>query len=77
MAATHRIIRLPELIGLIGLSRSSVYDILNPRSPRHISDFPRPVRLGNTPRSAIGWHLDEILTWLDARQRTSTKQTSR
>jgi prophage regulatory protein len=70
MAIARRIIRLPELTRLIGRSRSSVYDILNPRSPRHISDFPRPVRLGNTTRCAIGWHQDEILTWLDSRQRT-------
>lgn len=77
MAVTRRIIRLPELSSLIGRSRSSVYDILNPRTPRHISDFPRPVRLGNTPRSAIGWHLDEVLTWLDSRQRTPTNQPCR
>lgn len=70
MANTRRIIRLPELLHLIGRSRSSVYDILNPRSPRYIVDFPRPVRLGDTPRSAIGWHHDEVLAWLDSRQRT-------
>lgn len=70
MAIARRIIRLPELTRLIGRGRSSVYDILNPRSPRHISDFPRPVRLGNTTRSAVGWHQDEVLTWLDSRQRT-------
>jgi prophage regulatory protein len=38
--ATIQMLRLHELIKLIGLSRSSIYDRLNPRSKRYDPDFP-------------------------------------
>ncbi|WP_371435991.1 helix-turn-helix transcriptional regulator [Polaromonas sp.] len=65
-----RIIRLRELTSLIGLSRSTVYDFLSPRSPRYSPDFPKPLRLGVSPRSAIGWRLCEVQQWIATRQTT-------
>jgi prophage regulatory protein len=56
-----RIIRLKELIELIGLSRSTIYDRSNPKSKRYDPLFPKPLKLGS---SAIGWLLDDVLAWI-------------
>jgi prophage regulatory protein len=55
-----RILRLKEVINRVGLSRSTIYDYLNPKSPRHVIHFPRPFKIGN---SAIGWFEHEIEAW--------------
>jgi prophage regulatory protein len=56
-----RVIRLKEVIKLIGLSRSTIYDRLNPRSKRFDPLFPKPLKLGE---SAIGWQLGDVLRWI-------------
>jgi prophage regulatory protein len=52
-----RIIRLPELLRITGLSTASVY--------RQMAEgrFPRPVRLG---KNAVGWRLSSVLAWLES-----------
>jgi prophage regulatory protein len=55
-----QMLKLPELIKLIGLSRSSVYDRLNPRSKRYDPDFPKPVKLNRASR----WLLSEVEEWI-------------
>ena len=64
-----RVIRLKELIKLIGLSRSTIYDRLNPRSKRFDPLFPKPLKLGE---SAIGWQLGDVLTWIGDLQPVSS-----
>ena len=54
-----------DLEELTGLSRSTIYDRLNPKSKRYDPSFPKPLRLGE---SAIGWQLSEILIWIGDRQ---------
>ena len=58
--ATIQMLRLHELIKLIGLSRSSIYDRLNPRSKRHDPDFPKPIKLNRASR----WLLSEVEEWI-------------
>lgn len=58
-----RIIRIKEFAAMIGLSRSTIYDRLNPKSPRFDSTFPRPIKLG---ASAIGWHLVDVAVWINS-----------
>ena len=58
--ATIQMLRLHELIKLIGLSRSSIYDRLNPRSKRHVPDFPKPIKLNRASR----WLLSEVEEWI-------------
>ena len=58
--ATIQMLRLHELIKLIGLSRSSIYDQLNPRSKRHDPDFPKPIKLNRASR----WLLSEVEEWI-------------
>lgn len=69
---SERIIRIRELTTLIGLSRSTVYSLINRSSPRYAADFPQPVRLGSSARGAVGWRLREVQHWLETRQRTSS-----
>ncbi|ATY82053.1 AlpA family phage regulatory protein [Aeromonas veronii] len=71
---TCRIIRMPELTRLIGLSRSTIYDRLNPESKRFDPTFPPPLKLG---RSAVGWHLGAVLEWIDALQRVTVSTASK
>lgn len=56
-----RVIRLKELITHTGLSRSAIYDRMDPQSPRHDPSFPRSFPLGGT---AVGWYLAEVDQWL-------------
>lgn len=55
-AATSRtVLRLPEVIERVGLSRSSVYSYIQ------LGMFPEPVKLG---KRASGWLAEEIDGWL-------------
>lgn len=57
----YSIVRLASVIKLTGLSRSTIYDKQNPKSPRYDHTFPKKVSLG--PR-AVGWYFSEIEAWL-------------
>ncbi len=58
------IVRRKQVEALTGLSRSTIYDRLNPKSPRYDPAFPQPVSLG---ARAIGFVLGEVEAWLAAR----------
>lgn len=58
------IIRIKAVMALINLSRSTIYDFMNPKSPRHDPSFPLPVKLGS---SAVGWLEHEVQAWLNLR----------
>ena len=53
-----RIIRLPELLRLTGMSRATIYRWLGK------GEFPKPLQLG--PNS-IGWRADVVAEWLESR----------
>ena len=57
-----RILRLPEVLARVGLSRSAVYEHMA------TGDFPASVRL--TPGS-VGWHSNDIDEWIASRPRTA------
>lgn len=58
----HKIVRLPEVKGSTGLSRSSIYlRMAN-------DDFPRPISLGGR---AIGWLESDIQGWLEDKRKES------
>jgi prophage regulatory protein len=56
-----KILRLKQLQMRIQQSRSTIYDRLNPKSPRFDSKFPRPIKLS---ASSIGWIETEVDEWL-------------
>ena len=54
--AAARVIRMPEVLRRVGVSRATVY-----RWIANGAGFPRPVKLGVR---AVGWRSDEIEAWL-------------
>lgn len=64
------ILRLKQLQARIGLSRSTIYDKINTKSPRHDPAFPRQVSLGP---DAVGWVESEVDAWLESRIAASRK----
>lgn len=66
---SDRIIRLKELSHLIALSRSTIYDRLNPKSKRYDPAFPKPLKLGT---SAVGWQLQDVMSWIKNLQSFNT-----
>ncbi len=63
--STRRILRLPEVIGRVGLRRASIY--------LHISkgSFPKPISLG---ARAVGWLESDIDGWIAARIEVTRRQ---
>lgn len=57
----RRAIRLPEVLLVLGISKSTLYDRMNPKSCRYDSAVPRPFKLGNSERSpSVWWHHDVV-----------------
>lgn len=51
-----RILRRPEVLARIGLSTSSLYEMMAQ------GRFPRPMRIG---RRAVGWKASVVDAWID------------
>ena len=62
-----KVIRLPGCLEIIGLSRSTLYDLTNPDSVRHDPSFPKKLRIGSR---AIGWWEHEVLLWAMSKQQS-------
>ncbi|MEZ1439773.1 AlpA family phage regulatory protein [Pseudomonas shirazica] len=63
-----QIIRLSQLTKMLSISRSCVYDWMNPKSPRHDPSFPKQIHLtGRTSGGAVGWRLESIIAWIESR----------
>lgn len=65
------ILRMKQLLERVRLSRSAIYDRLNPRSSRHDPTFPRQISLGG---DAVGWLENEVEAWLQARTADSRRK---
>ncbi|EOL8876849.1 AlpA family transcriptional regulator [Citrobacter sp. TBCP-5362] len=59
-----RILRMAELTAFLGISRSSIYEKLNPKSRYYDADFPKPIRLG---AASIGWRSTSVDEWIASR----------
>lgn len=57
-----RIMRLDEVLQVCGLSRSTLYKLIDQGM------FPRPVQIG---LRSVGWRQAEVLEWLKSRPLTS------
>ena len=53
-----RILRMPDLSRHLGISKATIYRLLNRRR------FPKPIKLG--PR-AVGWRVADIDEWIATR----------
>ncbi len=57
-----RVVRLKTLVQKIGISRSSIYNKLNPKSRYFDATFPKPISLG---LSSVGWIESQIDSWIE------------
>lgn len=64
MNVTNKVIRVKQLVELLGVGRSTLYDWMDVRSPRHDPSFPKRIRLG---RASVGWLLEEVVAWISQR----------
>lgn len=54
-------LRLPEVIRRTGLSRSTIYNKLDKKSPNYDPSFPRQAKLGGR---AVAWDEEELDCWI-------------
>jgi prophage regulatory protein len=59
-----QILRMAEVTRRVGLSKSTIYDRINPKSTRYDNTFPKPIKIG---LSAIGWLDEHINDWIESR----------
>lgn len=69
----RRALRLPDVLHMTGLSRSTWYALLNPRSPSYDPAAPQPFKLGTSTRALSAWWAYDVLNWLDGRAKSSRK----
>ena len=58
------ILRLKEVIGFTGVSRSVIYAKLNPQSKCYDATFPKPIKLSV---NCVGWSALEVNQWIERR----------
>jgi predicted DNA-binding transcriptional regulator AlpA len=63
MSNLNQFIRLPAVIRITSLSRSSVYARLDSSSASYDPAFPRPVKLSPGPKGAVAWLESEVNAW--------------
>ncbi|HDR9759511.1 TPA: AlpA family phage regulatory protein [Burkholderia cepacia] len=63
-ATQSRILRIKRLKDKTGLSRSTVYNKMNPDSKYYDAEFPKSIRLGD---SSVGWRESDVDAWLVTR----------
>ena len=61
-----KIIRIKDVVSMIGVARSTIYDWINSESPRFDSTFPKPIKLG---KNSVGWIQHQLIVWIESKQR--------
>lgn len=67
------LLRLPDVVRLVGLSRASIYSRLDSRSKYWDPSFPRPISLSPSGRGSVAWVSEEVETWIRQRIETSRR----
>lgn len=60
-SSTVKILRIRAVTAKLGIARSTIYDWLNPESPRHDATFPKQRQLG---QQSVGWMEAELDEWV-------------
>lgn len=63
-----KILRMPAVNKKLGIAPSTIYDWVNPKSPRYDETFPKQRQLGS---KSVGWLDSEIDEWLLKRKITT------
>ncbi|MBB5866607.1 MULTISPECIES: AlpA family phage regulatory protein [Xanthomonas] len=64
--SSDRAIRLPEVLHILGIGKSSWYQRLSARSSSYDPLAPQPFKLGTSERSPSVWWHSEIIAYLQA-----------
>lgn len=59
MSPDEKILRLPEVMAVVGLKKTAIYDLIK------VGDFPAPIKLG---KHASGWLGSEVQTWIQKKR---------
>lgn len=65
-----KLLRLKQVIEYTGIARSTVYNLMNPKSLQHDSSFPKSIQL--TQRTVV-WVVTELDAWIATRVAKSRK----
>jgi len=65
-----KILRLNTVVSKIGIARSTIYDWINPKSPRYDPTFPTQKVLG---KQSVGWLESELDDWILQRNTVPSK----
>ncbi|HDO1331737.1 TPA: AlpA family phage regulatory protein [Aeromonas veronii] len=68
-----RVLRLKDILFKLNVARSTVYDWMNERSPRHDPSFPKRVKIG---LHSVGWLESEVDSWILSRFDTNPSSAS-
>lgn len=60
----NKIINIKQVIEFTGLSRATIYNLLDPKSEYYDSTFPKQVRLTT---NRVGWSAFEINEWIESK----------
>ncbi|MGV7172376.1 helix-turn-helix transcriptional regulator [Xanthomonas axonopodis] len=66
LAPSPRAVRLPEVLQLLGISRSTLYNRLDESSPQYDPDMPRPFKLGKGDRAPTAWLHQDIVVYIES-----------
>lgn len=64
MIAITQMINISMVSELTGVSRSTIYEMMNPKSKYHEPTFPKKV---NLTTCRVGWVASEINDWIESR----------
>jgi predicted DNA-binding transcriptional regulator AlpA len=59
-------IRLPEVLAIVGVSKSTWYARLNVNSPSYDPRAPKPFKLGTSERSPSVWWRSAVMAYVSA-----------
>ncbi len=65
------LLRLPDVCKMTGMSKSTIWNKLNPKSKYFDKDFPKQIKISG---NIVAWSADEVQAWIDmkCRQRKSS-----
>ena len=60
----YRILNIKAVMEITALSRSTIYEMINPKSNYYDVNFPKPIHL---TQNRVGWVSQEIYDWLESK----------
>lgn len=67
---SYKMLRIKQVIEYTGLSRSTIYELMNQHSHRYDASFPKSIPLTT---ATVCWLESEIIAWLESKVQQSRK----